>query len=355
MRGLEVHQVPIAGRSPQRGWFDGIPAQVYEGDPQWSPASGTVATQCFDDAAAGIVEMHPVVVRRSGRAVARAAGIVSPKAPGTQPGAAQGCLGLVECVPKDHDAGQLAIEHCQGWLQAQGCSAVVAPSTSALMSGLLVAGFDRPQVILTPHNPPWYADLLSFCGFRETSAMVALEFSRKRVPRFLRLPDRQVRIRHLDTDRLPQELETIRRFQAETFAGSPGHLDRTPQQMQRLVSRLGAGLDPDLVIIAEDGVGETIGVLVCLTDLWQPRPPDADPDRARLLSIGVAPHWRGRGVAVAMGRALTAVLLTKGYQTLEASWVRQDNPRPQVLARALGARVTRRFALLTWHAQDHRC
>ncbi len=188
MTGLEVHQVPIAGRSPQRAWFDGIPAQVYEGDPQWSPASGTVATQCFDDAAAGIVEMHPVVVRRSGRAVARAAGIINPKAPGTQPGAAQGWLGLVECLPEDHDAGQLAIEHCQGWLQAQGCSEVVAPSMSALMSGLLVAGFDRPQVILTPHNPPWYADLFLSCGFRETSAMVALEFSRKRVPRFLRAP-----------------------------------------------------------------------------------------------------------------------------------------------------------------------
>jgi GNAT superfamily N-acetyltransferase len=125
--------------------------------------------------------------------------------------------------------------------------------------------------------------------------------------------------------------------------------------MQRLVSRLGAGLDPDLVLVAEDLVGETIGVLVCLPDVWQPRPPDADPNRARLISIGVAPHWRGRGVAVAMGRALTAVLLTKGYQTLEASWVRQDNRRPQVLARALGARVTRRFALLTWHAQNARC
>jgi ribosomal protein S18 acetylase RimI-like enzyme len=354
MTGLEVEQVPIEGRSPQRAWFDGLPTQVYEGDPQWSPASGTVATQCFDDAAAGIVEMHPVVVLRSGRAVARAAGIINPKAPGTQPGPAQGWLGLVECSPEDHDAGQLGIEDCQDWLQAQGCSEVVAPRTSALMSGLVVAGFDRPQVILTPHNPPWYADLLSTCGFRETSAMVALEFSRKRAPRFLRLPDSRIRIRHVDTDRLLEELEGIRRFQADTFAGSPGHLDRTPDQMQRLVSRLGAGLDPDLVLVAEDRVGETIGVLVCLTDVWQPRPPGADPDRARLLSIGVAPHWRGRGVAVAMGRALTAVLLTKGYQTLEASWVRHDNRRPQVLARALGGRVTRRCALLTWHAQNAR-
>jgi GNAT superfamily N-acetyltransferase len=355
MNRLEVEQVPIEGRSSQRSWFDGLPAQVYAGDPLWSPASVTVAVQSFADAAAGIAGMHPVVVLRSGRPVARAAGIISPRGQGERAGARQGWLGLVECKPREGDAGQLAIEDCQSWLQAQGCSEVVAPHTSALMSGLLVAGFDRPQVILTPYNPPWYAQLLSACGFRETSWMVALEFTRERVPRFVGFPDSHVRVRPIETGRLHAELETIRRFQEDTFAGSPGHLDRTSEQMQRLVARLGAGLDPDLVMIAEDRLGETIGVLICLSDVWQPRPPGADPDRARLLSIGVAPGWRGRGVAVAMGRALTGVLLRKGYQTLEASWVRRDNRRPQVLARALGARETRRFALLTWQAQGARC
>ena len=84
------------------------------------------------------------------------------------------------------------------------------------------------------------------------------------------------------------------------------------------------------------------------------RNPGRFPDRARLLTIGVAPGWRSRGVAVAMGRALTDVLLRKGYQTLEASWVLRDNTRPQALARALGARETRRFELLAWHAPGAR-
>lgn len=351
MNVLEVEQVPIVGRSLQRTWFDGLPAQVYAGDPHWSPASATVATQTFTDAAAGVVGMHPVVVLRSGSPVARAAGIISQSGQGEPACATQGWVGLVECTPQELDAGRLAIEDCLSWVRAQGCVEVVAPRTTALMSGLLVAGFDRPQAILTPYNPPWYAELFTACGFRETSSMVALEFTRERVPRFIGSTDPRMRVRHLDTRRLPEELEAIRQFQQDTFAGSPGHLDRTPGQMQRLVAGLGAGLDPDLVLIAEGRVGETIGVLICLADVWQPRPPGANPDRARLLTIGVAPGWRGRGVAVAMGRALTGVLLRKGYRTLEGSWVRRDNLRPQVLARALGAQETRRFALLTWHDQ----
>jgi GNAT superfamily N-acetyltransferase len=355
MTELKVEQVPIEGRSPQRSRFDGLPARVYADDPLWSPASVTVATQSFDDAAAGVALMHPVVVLRSGRAVARAAGIINSRGDRERTGATQGWLGLVECLPGEGDAGRLAIEDCRGWLHAHGCGEVVAPRTSALMSGLVVAGFDRPQVILTPHNPPWYAELISACGFCTTSWTLAFEFTRERVPRFLGFPDSQVQVRPVDTGRIHEELETIRQFQEDTFAGRPGHLDRTPEQMQRLAATLAPGLDPDLLMIAEDRAGETIGVLICLPDVWQPRPPGADPDRARLLSIGVAPRWRGRGVAVAMGRALTGVLLKKGYQTLEASWVQHNNRRPQVVARALGARQTRRFALLSWHAPDAWC
>jgi ribosomal protein S18 acetylase RimI-like enzyme len=348
---LEVDHVPIEGRSSQRSWFDGLPAQVYRDDPRWSPASATIAAQTFAAAAAGDGQMHPVVVLRSGSPVARAAGILPPRGPGDPAEGPQGWIGLVECMPQEVNAGRLAITDCRTWLQAQGCREVVAPRTSPLMSGLLVAGFDRPQVILTPYNPPWYAQLLAACGFQQTSSMVALEFTRARVPRFVGSTDPRVRVRHLDTGRLQEELETIRLFQQDVFAGSPGHLDRTPEQMQHLVAGLGAGLDPDLVIIAEDRSGQTIGALICLADVWQPRPPGADPDRARLLTIGVAPGWRGRGVAVAMGRALAGILLQKGYRTLEGSWVLRDNRRPQALARALGARETRRFALLTWHAQ----
>jgi hypothetical protein len=43
---------------------------------------------------------------------------------------------------------------------------------------------------------------------------------------------------------------------------------------------------------------------------------------------------------------LTQRLLDRGYRSLEGSWIRHDNLPAQALAHALGARVSRRFALL---------
>jgi ribosomal protein S18 acetylase RimI-like enzyme len=354
MSTLTVEQVPIDTATAQRSWFERLPRQVYKGNSFWSPASDSVATQAFADADEGIIEMCPVVVVRSGRAVARAAAMLHPLGVRQEASPGAGWLGLIECLPDEREAGYLAIEACCHWLRERGRTEVVGPQSSELMSGLLVGGFDRPQTILTPYNPRWYSGLLSTCGFSVTGSMVALEFSREHVPRFVGSSDSRVLIRRVDTSRVPEELETVRRFQQDTFADSPAHLDRTRHQMQRLFERLGGGLDPDLVVMAEDRDGEAVGVLVCLSDAWQPRPVGSAPDRARILTIGVAPKWRGKGVAVAMGRELTGILLQKGYRKVEASWVRQENWRPQVVARALGARETRRFALYKRHLADAR-
>jgi ribosomal protein S18 acetylase RimI-like enzyme len=175
--------------------------------------------------------------------------------------------------------------------------------------------------------------------------MRAYRFTRDRVPSFRGALPPGVRVRAADAHRLAAELEQVAAFQRATFRGHEGHVERTPGQMQLLVRRLGAALDPDLVLVAEDRKGVAVGVLVCLVDTWQRRAAGAVPDRARLLSVGVLPGWRGRGIAMAMGQALASALLERGYRTLEASWVARLNTRPNVLVRALGGEPTRTFEL----------
>jgi GNAT superfamily N-acetyltransferase len=164
----------------------------------------------------------------------------------------------------------------------------------------------------------------------ETSWMVALEFTRERVPRFLGFPDSQVQVRPVDTGRTPRGARDdppvpgghLRRQpgsprpNARADAATCGQARGGPGPGPRDDRRGPAGRDdrcPDLPVrrVATASAGR--------------RPRSCAPPQ-----IGVAPGWRGRGVAVAMGRALTGVLLRKGYQTLEASWVRRDNRRPQV-------------------------
>lgn len=315
--------------------FRRMAAEVYATDPVWAPASEDVIDECLARAESGEIEIQAVVATHGDRAIARAMAI-------TTPAAAEGWIGLFECLVGSTDAGRAVLEHCFEWLRSTGRASVVAPRIDELRAGLLVEGFDSPQTIFTAHNPRFYVDIFLGAGFTVRSRMVGYEFHRERAPTFRRLPLEAISIRTPDPAHLVGELERIEAFQDSVFGSGPGRVRRNRMASRSLSRRLLPLLDLDLVLLAEDDAGEVVGVLICLPDHWQPPPVD----RARLVSVGVAPGWRGRRVAMEMGAELVERLLAKGYQSLEGSWIRADNTRPQVLARALGGTPGRMFALL---------
>jgi GNAT superfamily N-acetyltransferase len=315
--------------------FRTVAPAVYADDPVWAPASEQVIDECLARAAAGEVAIRALVATAGAHAVARAMAI-------RPPGGDEGWVGLFECRGGAEDAGRTVLEQCTDWLRTTGATSVVAPRIDELRAGLLVEGVDRPHTVFTAHNPPSYLDVFGSAGFEPRTRMVAFEFTRDRAPTFRSLPLGGLTVRSPDPAHLAAEVARIEGFQAAVFGASPGRVRRTTSGSQSLARRLLPLLDLDLVVIAEDRAGDVVGVLVCLPDRWQPPPVD----RARLVSIGVAPGWRGRRVAMAMAARLVDRLLATGYQSLEASWIRTDNTRPLTLLRALGATPGREFAIL---------
>jgi GNAT superfamily N-acetyltransferase len=329
--------------------FLALPHAVYAADPCWAPASEALVAERVADAAAGRIALHAVVATVHGRPVARAAGIVEPAAIGPD-GRPEGWIALAECLPdpEARAAGVAVLAECRSWLVGLGAGRIVGPRVDGLVAGLLVDGFDQPQVVLTTHNPPTYPALWRAAGARTVTAMLSYRFSRERVPHFPTRTVPGIRVRAADPADLRAEIGRVHAFQAEVFRGGAGHLPRTAEATARLARRLLPLLDPDLVLLAEDKAGEVVGILVCLPDAWQPHATGRSPDRARLVSIGVRAGWRRTGVALAMGAELADRLLARGYQQLEGSWVLRGNRAPQLLASALQARPSRRFELLAW-------
>ncbi len=328
--------------------FRGIAAVVYRGDPTWSPQSEQAIDALCAEAADGRVRMHPVVARSGARAVARAVAILDPAA--SHHGGPEGWIGLFECVRDHRDAGAATIRACHDWLVRAGCDSVSAPRVDALTIGLLTAGFSEPQTVFTPHNPEYYADILLACGFAPETTMQAYRFTAAHAPR-LRVPVvGGVRVRATRKDAWDRDLKRIHTFQEQVFADRTTRLPRPEEGTLAIARRLAPVIDPDLCLIAEDRDGDTVGVLLCLPDHWQRRPRGVSPDRARLLSIGIHPGWRGNGAALTMASALEARLLEKGYRTLEASWIRSDNAPPHMLVRRLGGELSRELTLYRAHA-----
>lgn len=321
--------------------FRSITSDVYRDDPVWAPGSETAIDDCLEEAAAGGITLEGTVAMANHRPVARAMAIIDNGTDASQP--QEGRIGLFECVRDAPEAGVAVLEHCRQWLAAHGVEIVIAPRVDQLRAGLQIGGFDQPQTIYTAHNPPFYADVFRQAGLEVATRMVGFVFSKDRAPSFRGL-GKGFSVRCADTSKLDEELARVERFQASMFGGRIGYVPRSESAARRTVEKLLPLLDPDLVIIADNLEGETIGVLICIPDAWQPR---ATPNRARLVSIGVSPGWQGRRVAMAMGARLADTLISKGYRTLEGSWVLEDNRRPQVLAKLLGAKPGREFALFS--------
>ncbi|MBN2177081.1 MAG: GNAT family N-acetyltransferase [Demequinaceae bacterium] len=324
--------------------FLAVAAAVYRDDAGWAPASEHVIAARAEDAAAGRIQMHGFVASAGGRPVARAAAIIEPDAVTTD-GRPEGWIGLFECVRGEDEAGMGVLGACAQWLRERGREAISAPRVDALVSGLVTSGFDESQVVFTPYNPDYYPDIFAAAGFTTTTRMHAYRFDAATAPH-IRVPPRLgAGVRGVRLDDWDGELARLHAFQEAAFGGHVARLSRGLGATDLLARRLVPVLDPDLCLIAEDRHGATVGFLLCLPDAWQSRPKGASPRRARLVSIGVAPTWRGKGAALAMGATLEKRLLDKGFESLEASWILSDNERPRTLVRALGGSATRSCAV----------
>ena len=103
-------------------------------------------------------------------------------------------------------------------------------------------------------------------------------------------------------------------------------------------------LDDELVIIAEDRTGRAVRHACVLTGCL-PGFSRRAVDNARTISIGVIGPLVDKGLGVLMGLHLARNLIAKGYRTLEASWIREDNIRRRTCLPAAFSAARAQFAL----------
>ncbi|NLI18286.1 MAG: GNAT family N-acetyltransferase [Actinomycetales bacterium] len=316
--------------------FAALPHLVHADDPVWAPESDEAVAWAFAESAVGRTPLWAVVARDGGAPVARAAAFAPVDGVGT--------VGLLACLPNHREAGVAVLRACEHHLASLGATTVRAPASDPLTVGLQTGGFELPQTVLTPHNPPWYLDLLETAGYGITMRMVAPLMTRRHAPRFLTARAPGVVVRSSDPDRMAEDLGRYLAVHRVLFSPLAGLPPRAPADSARLFERLLPVVDPALVVLAEVD-GDVVGAILCLPDAWQ-HLPGGRVDRARIVTIGVRPGLQRRRIGLAMGTHLMGVLLRGGYRSVEGVWVREENTAPRALARRFGAQDGRRFALL---------
>jgi hypothetical protein len=324
--------------------FSEVASRIYQNSTVWVPQSENAFIQRFEASGKNRkITMSPIVAIEGDYPLARGVAILDSAAVDDQ-GDSQGWIGFFEYVKEYETTAISVLEKCEKILRDSGAKSVLALKADNLLVGLLRDGFEKPQTILTGHNPPYYLDTFLKCQYEIITGIRTLNFTADTVKQVdIKLPG--FITREFDRNNLSSEIAIFNKLQNSIFAGRNGYVSRDIDDDFEMIKSFLPFIEDELIIIAEDNKGAPAGLLICLPDVYQAFKGEKV-DRARIVSIGVLPGWRYGGVGAMMSCHVMKNLLRKGYKTVEASWILEGNVEPQNMAKRFHATYGREFVLL---------
>ncbi len=265
-----------------------------------------------------------------------------------------GFFGFFECI-NDFTVAAPLFDTAAEWLRARGLDTIRGPMSFSVNDecGLLIDGFDTPNTLMMPHNPPWYLTLLETAGFVKAKDLVCLQGGAHEAP--VQAPERTaravelilkrygLRIRSLDLKRFDEEVETVKGIYNAAWEHNWGFVPMTDPEIDHLAKSFRPVVLPTLVPFVETADGKTIAFGLALPDLnqalarnrngatfpaaltmlWKLRTRRIT--RARILLLGILPEWRGKGIDSALYHWIWTRAAERNIGWGEAGWLLEDN------------------------------
>jgi hypothetical protein len=184
-----------------------------------------------------------------------------------------GFFGFFECV-NNQDAANLLLSRVSDELKAEGMLTMRGPISFSTNEecGLLVEGFDKPPMLMTPYNPPYYTDLMENFGLLKVKDLYAYiyELGENLPEKMLRAASfaekRGVTVRPIRKDNFDTEMMAFKEVYNSAWAENWGFVPLTDEEVGFKGKLLKSIVVPELTLIAEAD-GETVGFLGLLPDM----------------------------------------------------------------------------------------
>lgn len=279
-----------------------------------------------------------------------------------------GFFGYFECE-EDAGSARALLETAREWLRAKGAAILRGPVNLSLNNecGLLVEGFDKPPAVMTPHNPPYYAELLEAYGLRPVQTLLGYEtrYEELALERLERISSRTMErgrftVRTIDMGRFDEEVATIGSLFNRAWAENWGFVPATEEEFRFTAKGLKPIVVPEFVLFAESG-GKPVGFILAIPDANRAiRAIDGrlfpfgifrlpfllrKVRALRLPLFGVVPSHRQAGIEGALLLELIRRGGAKGYHSCDCSWILEGNVRMRRAIEAIGGRVYKKYKI----------
>jgi hypothetical protein len=367
--GLEIS--PVTRRRDLRT-FIRLPWRIYRNEPNWVPPLLRDERKRLDSGRNPFFEHADAqlfLARRDGEPVGRISAQVDSNFNRFQDNR-WGLFGFFECEEDPEAAGGL-FDAAGAWLAERDRDRMVGPMdfTTNDTCGVLIDGYDRRPVILTPYSRRYYPALYEGAGLGKAMDlyMWSVEVTdRERVHPAIWKVAAEVESKHgivcrqMRLDDFEAELRRFLEVYNAAWERNWGFVPLTDSEVRYFARELRPVLDENWALIAERG-DEVVGAALTLPDYnavlhrlngrllpfgWlRALRLRRRIDWVRVFALGVKPEQQHTGVAARFYQMHFDAAERTGVRGAETGWILETNQAMNRAMEGMGGRIVRRYRL----------
>ncbi|HDQ99586.1 MAG TPA: N-acetyltransferase [candidate division WOR-3 bacterium] len=259
-----------------------------------------------------------------------------------------GFFGFFECVD-DEEVARALFAAAENWCREAGLTRLYGPANPSMNDecGLLIEPFDRPPVIKTSYNPPYYPALVEAAGYVKVKDLYAFRLDlTKEIPKKVirvitaRKASGDLAVRPVDLANIKRDLGYIKEVYNDAWSRNWDFAPMTEEEIDDLARQLRPIVEPTLcpmVFWKGDAAGIAVGlpdynqVLIKLRGRLFPFGwlrlllGRRRVDHSRLWALGVKRRYQHLGLGAVMYYEAITAARRLGHTWGEMSWILEDN------------------------------
>ncbi|HEC23819.1 MAG TPA: N-acetyltransferase [Chloroflexi bacterium] len=367
---------PVSSEAEEQAFLR-LPWTVYKDDPNWTPPLWSEHVRFFDperNIELKHIDFEKFVAWRGDTPVGTIIAHVNHAFNEFQE-VNVGWFGQFE-VLEDREAADALLRTAEEWIRARGIKEIMGPATFSTNSeiGLLIEGYEHPQMILTTHARPYYRDFIEANGYQKQMDLWAWYFDGRAwsEDRGGALPEKLTRVvnkirrrrnftvRTVDMKHFEEEVERVKVIYNQAWAKNWGFVPMSDEEIDELAKDLKPLVDSEIAIFVEVD-GKPVGFGLPLPNIYQPlrkaRCKPGEPEWWQLLkliwhwkvrrdissvrvwALGVLEEYRGTGADALLYYEMMTRGLPRGYMDIEMSWILENNDMMNRAIKMLGGEI----------------
>ena len=283
-----------------------------------------------------------------------------------------GFFGFFDC-PDDYEIASMMLRVAMINLKKDGAEIMRGPVSYSTNHecGFLVDGFDSPPKVMMTYNQPYLPKLCEKFGFTKAQDLFAY-----RITDEMPIPERIINIsekilsrigatsRNINMSRFDEEISSIHEIYNAAWEDNWGFVPMTKEEFYYIGKNLKQIIDPKAALIIEVDK-KPIAFVLALPDinmaliklkgrllpfgllklLWHTKIRNKV-DSLRVITLGVVPKYRGRGLDMVLYALIYKGGSEAGYEWAEMSWILESNQQMNSAIDRMGAELYKTYRVM---------